>query len=320
MNQKAIQDFLNLPGVTGIALMDGQTRPYFHGVDSALNLQQREALSQGILQVIETTPEGFDSFEFQFSEHQVHIYKLPPSAILLVLTQHNLVYTDYFNRLTALKASFQGDIPSSVVMLRNLAKDALTTLNVSSQPGIVFQAARDTAQPPFAKDLDAKDLDNDNEPMPGDDEWLGLPSTTTVVLEGPAGLDGRVTLNTLDIDCTPLERTPPPVTVQNMLAALNHLSQFTRHYLGTSIIVNYWRSTCPDIDWLKNFQIDRAAEFAFNQAIPSSLNQPLTLEEQAWIKVWVAAFIRRCSTVIRNFPQIVLDQGLDPEQKILLWS
>ncbi len=315
MNQKAIQDFLNLPGVNGIALMDGQSRPYFHGVDSALNLQQREALSQGILQVIETTPEGFDSFEFQFSEHQVHIYKLPPSAILLVLTQHNLVYTDYFKMLTALKASFQGDIPSSVVMLRALANDTPTTLNIS-QPGIVFQAPQDTTQPSFTRDLDGKDWDD--EPMPGDDEWLGLPYPTTVVLEKP--VDGRATLNTLDIDCAPVDRTPPPATLQDVLAALNHLSQFTRHYLGTSIIVNYWRSTCPDIDWLKNFQVDRTAEFNFNQAIPSRLTQPLTDDERAWIKVWVTAFIRRCSIVIRNFAQIVLDQGLDPEQKMLLWS
>ncbi|HEY9884968.1 MAG TPA: hypothetical protein V6C98_15290, partial [Thermosynechococcaceae cyanobacterium] len=67
MKREVIQDFLNLPGIAGVALMDGRSRPYFCGIDQALNFQQKEALAQGILQVVETIPDSFDVFEFQFA-------------------------------------------------------------------------------------------------------------------------------------------------------------------------------------------------------------------------------------------------------------
>ncbi len=53
MKQEVIEAFLNLPGVVGIGLMDGHSRPYFYGVDQNLNFQQKEALAHGIQQVIE---------------------------------------------------------------------------------------------------------------------------------------------------------------------------------------------------------------------------------------------------------------------------
>ncbi|HEY9816238.1 MAG TPA: hypothetical protein V6D20_10635, partial [Candidatus Obscuribacterales bacterium] len=86
MQREVVQDFLNLPGIEGVALVDGRSRPYFCGVDQTLNFQQKEALAQGIQQVVETTPPDFEFFEFQFTGHQVYIYKLDHGVILLVLT------------------------------------------------------------------------------------------------------------------------------------------------------------------------------------------------------------------------------------------
>ncbi len=102
MKQEEIKDFLNLPGIVGIALMDGRpvagnserSQPFFGGIDQAFDLQQKEALSKGVLQVIETIPEGFESFEFQFSAYQVYIYKLVFGRVLLVLARQTLDYSD----------------------------------------------------------------------------------------------------------------------------------------------------------------------------------------------------------------------------------
>lgn len=55
MKQEVVQNFLDLPGIMGVALMDGRSRPFFCGIDQFLNFQQKEALAQGIRQVIETT-------------------------------------------------------------------------------------------------------------------------------------------------------------------------------------------------------------------------------------------------------------------------
>ena len=108
MKREVVQDFLNLPGIAGVALMDGRSRPYFCGVDQTLNFQQKEALAQGIRQVVDTTPAGFESFEFQFTGHQVYIYKLDQGIILLVLTRDGLVYRDYLQAIAKLKTA-EGD-------------------------------------------------------------------------------------------------------------------------------------------------------------------------------------------------------------------
>ncbi|MBC6420143.1 MAG: hypothetical protein GDA43_00480 [Hormoscilla sp. SP5CHS1] len=121
MSPELVEDFLNLPGIAGVALMDRRSRPYFYGVDSTLNFQQKEALAQGIRQLCETTPDSFESFEFQFAAHQVYIYKLASGMILLVLTSSDLVYSDYLPDLQRLKAALIADLSTGVATFRLLA-------------------------------------------------------------------------------------------------------------------------------------------------------------------------------------------------------
>ena len=67
MEQQAILNFLNLPGIVGLGLIDDYSRPYFAGIGQSLNFQQKEALTQGIQQVISTTSADFESLDFKFS-------------------------------------------------------------------------------------------------------------------------------------------------------------------------------------------------------------------------------------------------------------
>ncbi|MBP0008941.1 hypothetical protein [Roseofilum sp. Belize Diploria] len=121
MEREVVEDFLNLPGIAGVALIDRRSRPYFCGVDSTLNFQQKEALAQGLRQVVETTPEGFESFEFQFAQNQVFIYKLPEGVILLVLTTLDLVYSNYAEALHELKTELIADTATAIATFRLLA-------------------------------------------------------------------------------------------------------------------------------------------------------------------------------------------------------
>lgn len=121
MKREVVQDFLNLPGIKGVALMYGRTRPYFCGVDQVLNFQQKEALAQGIQQVIETTPAGFRFFEFQFNGHQLYIYKLERGIILLVLAADALSYAAYAEKVERLKAELQEDVADAIATFRGLA-------------------------------------------------------------------------------------------------------------------------------------------------------------------------------------------------------
>jgi len=245
MKQEGIKDFLNLPGIVGVALMDGQSQLFSGDIDQAFNLQQKEALSQGVLQVIETIPEGFESFEFQFSAYQVYIYKLVFGRVLLVLARQTLDYSDYLQRIEFVREAIRADFEGAIATLR--------TLTVSQPPSRPIE-----------------------KPQP----------------------------------------QPSSATLQDVLAALNHLSRFTTQYLGIPVIVNYLKSTRPDQEWLQQFQIDRAAHISFSST--DGMTQPLSDEQQQWIRDWMAVFIRRCSQAVRDFATIVEQKALNPQQKALL--
>lgn len=287
MNREVVQDFLNLPGIVGVALMDGRSRPYFCGIDQTLNLKQKEALSQGIQQVVATTPADFQFFEFRFIEHQVHIYKLNQGIILLVLSNSRLNRASYFQAIELLKAALQSDVSSAIATFRLLAGTiTLSDPNsrkrqVSAPPKPPNSGSNGAATPKLAP------------PKP-------LPVSSTPAIAAP-----------------PPEPVTPQSTLKDLLSALNHLSQFTTQYLGTTVITNYWKATRPPIEWLSHFQIDRAGGISFSEAL--SLQAPaISLEQQQWIQQWVVAFIQRCSKVIRDFPQIIKHAALDDRQKTLL--
>lgn len=295
MNREVVEDFLNLPGIAGVALMDRRSRPYFCGVDSTLNFQQKEALAQGIRQVVETTPESFESFEFQFAAHQVYIYKLASGMILLVLTNDDLVYSDYLPALQRLKAALQADLSTGVATFRLLAGN----ISLSSQE--YWKPAADDGTksgPTFQKSEVA--------PKPASSTSTGARNGYHTAAKNPPVAPS----------------TPNQVTLKDILAALNHLSAFTTQYLGVAVISNYWKSSRPlNIEWLNHFQVNRKAEISFNgESTQSRVGESgeVSQQEIEWLQSWVAAFINRCTKVIRDFPTLVEQKALNLQQKKLL--
>lgn len=299
MKQEVIQDFLNLPGIAGVALMDGRSRPYFCGIDRTLNFQQKEALTQGILQVFETIPDEFDSFEFHFSGYQVYIYKFSSGIILLVLTHESLVYSDYLKTIKNLKATIREDISNAIAVFHMFA--STTTL-----PGMTTTRT----QPKQPAKVSSPNLDaklSSTQPAP--------------VASQPA----RPTLETPAIPTPQLVPTVPSarstvaeVRLMDAIAALNQLSQFTTQYLGTHVIANYWKATRPTHDWLSQLQVDRSAQITFVDPSTQQLQAVLSPEQQSCLREWVASFIQRCSQVIRDFPTLIQQKALTDAQKKLL--
>jgi hypothetical protein len=309
MKREVVQDFLNLPGIAGLALMDGRSRPYFCGVDQALNFQQKEALAQGIQQVVETTPEGFEFFEFQFTNHQVYIYKLDYGIILLVLTATNLVLQTYNKAIEELKAEFHEDPTSAIATFRLLAGN----ITLSSQ---TYWKNRSEVTSPTSFDQTSSSADTNAKISNNTQNGSYLyPSTSTPSHQNADNPTSAPNLSTPpEFKSTAVEN---PVNLKELLNALNHLSQFTTQYLGTTVITNYWKSTRPSVEWLNHFQIDRSAQFTFSKA-SSNTTQTITPEEHQWLQQWIAAFVVRCSKVIRDFPLIIEQRALDDRQKDLL--
>lgn len=290
MTQEVIRDFLNLSGIAGFALIDKRSRPYFCGVDHALDYQQKEALARGILQVVDTIPDGFESFKFQFSNYQVHIHKLNPGMILLVLTKSDLVYSAY-----------KQSVKTLMIVLRENPADAIATFRLltgtATLPGLSHSKANPTSQ----NRTSAPTSHNSSQP---------LSSGRTEIEPAPSNGDRP--------EVVPSSAASPDITLDDLLTALNTLSQVTTQYLGIYVVVNYWKSTRPSHEWLKQFQIERSGQFSLAHSTSQSLQNVVTSQELLWIQEWVAAFVTRCSQVIRDFPSLINQKVLTNEQKALL--
>jgi hypothetical protein len=151
MSREVIQDFLNLTGVVGIALTNRRMRPYFYGLDAVLD-RTKQALGQGVLQVVENVPDGFESFEFHFAGHVVFIYKLTHGLVLLVLTDSSLKLVDYRRGITKVKYLIETDTYNTVsyfkLLLGSVTQHSLPNTNwqSNSQPNNQQSAGKATAQ------------------------------------------------------------------------------------------------------------------------------------------------------------------------------
>jgi len=103
--------------------------------------------------------------------------------------------------------------------------------------------------------------------------------------------------------------------LDELLVALNKLSNFTTQYLGKVVVTNYWKSSRPTSSWLAEFEIDRNGQISYPKQTAISLNT----EQLQQIQSWVAAYVKRCKLVIRNFDQMLEQDCLDSRQKQILF-
>jgi hypothetical protein len=293
MKRQVIETFLNLSGVLGIALMDdGRSRPYFHGIDTLLSGQQQEALTQGIQQVVSTTPSDFTSFTFYFVSHNTHIYKLTNGTILLVLTDPQLDIETYATRLTELQQVLQDDAQNAIANFRLLAGSSTLTTPNYWQPETPAVAPYPTQTP--SESPDSPTLDD----SPTPDKASSDKTTPDVII--PTDLASQISWGM-------------------MLTALNSLSDATAHYLGKIVVANTWRSSRPAENCLDGLTLDRNGHFALGE---TSTHPPTEVcvdaQTLAALRLWVAAFSARCARIIRDYRAMVLLQKLNEQQRAAL--
>ncbi|KKI99942.1 hypothetical protein [Prochlorothrix hollandica] len=303
MKQEVVQNFLDLPGIVGVALMDGRSRPFFCGIDQFLNFQQKEALAQGIRQVIETTPDSFTDFQFKFTDTQIYIYKLHRGLILLVLANQDLLLADYVPVMALLKSTIQEDLSNAIATFRLLVGNAtLTGQNYwNTKSGVSTNVPKSNVS--NTKTVAPKVIDPSAVVRPG------TPTQTRDTVTNSPEI-GTVTNPAAAV---------PSVSVKDYLQALNQLSQFSKQYLGTAVIVNYWKSSRPKDDWLMAFEIERSGTLQLASGSASLARNGVNARQKQLMREWVAAFVKRCSMVIRDFSDLLKKGDLDDKTKGLLF-
>ncbi|MBW4551872.1 MAG: hypothetical protein KME35_12285 [Aphanocapsa sp. GSE-SYN-MK-11-07L] len=102
------------------------------------------------------------------------------------------------------------------------------------------------------------------------------------------------------------------LTVQSYLDLLNRLSLFSQDHVGRWVVVNYWETARPSIDWLERFQINSAGVISFTGITSAQL----TLEHQQDLNKWIERFIGRCNQAVPNFRQLVEQAGLTTSREL----
>ncbi len=357
MSREVIQDFLNLAGVVGIALTNRRMRPYFYGLDAVLD-RTKQALGQGVLQVVENVPEGFESFEFHFAGHVVFIYKLTHGLVLLVLTDHDLKSVDYHRGITKIKYLIETDtyntvayfklllgsvtqhsLPSSTwnanapaATTQRIGQDLSTTDSLAN-PKSEAIAAPASANPVSAK-LEAKRQPNNSnqvssqsksniasnasiQTQPNINNAQTPPRSASTSAPTARAIATNKPIETTDTSnkSVSAKTDAQEYKLDELLIALNKLSNFTTQYLGKVVVTNYWKSSRPDSSWLAEFEIDRSGQISHPKQAPITCN-PQQLQQ---IQSWAAAYVKRCKQVIRNFDQMLDQDCLDSRQKQILF-
>jgi uncharacterized protein YjbI with pentapeptide repeats len=96
------------------------------------------------------------------------------------------------------------------------------------------------------------------------------------------------------------------ITIEEVLATFNYLSQCSNQFLGNKITLKYWQSSRPSDDWLKQFEIDRSTKATFAGEVTGTI----TAEQLKAIQTWSNVFIQYCSQVIVDFASIIQKQHL----------
>ncbi len=326
MSREVIQDFLNSTGVVGIALTNRRMRPYFYGLDAVLD-RTKQALGQGVLQVVENVPEGFESFEFHFAGHVVFIYKLTHGLVLLVLTDRDLKLVDYRRGITKIKYLIETDTYNTVAYFKLL----LGTVTQHSLPNSNWNASAPTATTQrMGQDRSTTDsVANPNSetiavatsanPVSAKLQPKGQSNNSSQKGSSQSESNTASIVNAKTTDSSTksvLAKTDAKeYKLDELLIALNKLSNFTTQYLGKVVVTNYWKSSRPDSSWLAEFEVDRSGQISHPKQAVIACNP----EQIQQIQLWVAAYIKRCKQVIRNFDQMLDQDCLDSRQKQILF-
>jgi hypothetical protein len=278
IKQEVVKNFLNLPGVEGVALTQGQGQPYLYIKDQTWNWQQKQALMQKILETLATVPLESAFSEFQVMDYYVYTYLLTHDLKLLVLTHGDLVAIKFL-AAKQLKNQLQEDINQVIPIFQDLTRKL---------PQSEFKATE-------------VKLDKQEVKKPLDEQLSSSKITATAATSKPLQqIKNPSVAHSLEVK----------ITIEELLIVLNHLSQCSNQYLGKTLTANYWHSSRPDFEWLNKFETDHTAKITFSGLLTEPIN-PLQLQ---WFLKWINAFIKCCSQIIQDFPNMIDQKQLDKLQ------
>jgi CheY-like chemotaxis protein len=102
------------------------------------------------------------------------------------------------------------------------------------------------------------------------------------------------------------------LTYQQVISALNQLTDFSKKYFGEMVLGNYWKkayiATVLEHPWIECWSVEYTGGISyFSEDIP---DEYLTDEQYQSLKLWVRGFLKECDRIIGGYIAIVLSSNL----------
>lgn len=92
----------------------------------------------------------------------------------------------------------------------------------------------------------------------------------------------------------------PTVTMDELLAVFNEVIGSAHRYLGKSIALGHIQSSRPEEEWLEHFELKTPKQLIFHGE-----EADLTREQLQIFEAWVQNFVKDCSAIISDFPNMI---------------
>lgn len=96
------------------------------------------------------------------------------------------------------------------------------------------------------------------------------------------------------------------ITIAQVVTNFESMASITSCYLGGTITAKNFEESRPDIEWLQQFSMDKKGKITFT----GNLNHQATMIQLKWLEKWTNAFVKKCSLIIQDLPNIIEEKHL----------
>lgn len=100
--------------------------------------------------------------------------------------------------------------------------------------------------------------------------------------------------------------TGKKVSIGEIVTNFETIASITSKYLGGTITAKHFEDSRPDVEWLQGFSMDKKGKINFN----GSLSSQATTIQLKWFEKWTNAFVKKCSLIVQDLPNIIEEKHL----------
>ncbi|MEO0532415.1 MAG: EAL domain-containing protein [Cyanobacteria bacterium P01_A01_bin.123] len=99
-----------------------------------------------------------------------------------------------------------------------------------------------------------------------------------------------------------------PTELASYLTVMTILNKTAQKFLGETLTARYWNETKPKTPWLVPIEPYKDRKLVLSLA----KSKDLDVNQRKDLKHWIYRFIQRCSAIIRNFQQLLIQTDMTP--------